>query len=130
MNIMSTADQTKPLSAPAGVVVRGPIEGRFAEILTPEALAFVAALHRRFEARRVELLQARKARQGRMPVGIQTVYIEDGQTRTDRAVYQLGYSLHPRMLRGDKLELEGLSLARRGVAGDLQAAADNLWAAR
>lgn len=73
---------------------------------------------------------AGKSRQGRVPVGVLTVFIEDGQTRTDRAVYQLGYSLDHRMLRGDKVELEGLSLARRGVAGDLQAAADNLWAAR
>ena len=70
------------------------------------------------------------AKQGRMPVGVLTVFIEDGETKTDRAVYQLGYSLHPRMLRSDKLELEGLSLARRGVAGELQKAADTLWTAR
>jgi hypothetical protein len=73
---------------------------------------------------------AGKSKQGRVPVGVLTVFIEDGQTKTDRAVYQLGYSLHPRALRPDKVELEGLSLARRGVAGDLQAAADTLWAAR
>ena len=57
-------------------------------------------------------------------------FIEDGQTKTDRSLYLLGYSLHPRMLRGAKVELEGLSLARRGVSGDLQAAADNLWSAK
>jgi hypothetical protein len=73
---------------------------------------------------------AGKSKQGRVPVGVLTVFIEDGQTKTDRAVYQLGYSLHPRALRSDKVELEGLSLARRGVAGDLQKAADELWAAR
>jgi hypothetical protein len=71
---------------------------------------------------------AGKAKHGRLPVGVQTVFIEDGQTKTDRAVYQLAYSLHPRVLRGDRVELEGLSLARRGVAGDLQAAADRAWA--
>jgi hypothetical protein len=71
---------------------------------------------------------AGKSKHGRAPVGVLTVFIEDGQTKTDRAIYQLGYSLHPRMLRGDRLELEGLSLARRGVAGDLQAAVDALWA--
>ncbi|CAN5545800.1 hypothetical protein BH10PSE4_BH10PSE4_45110 [soil metagenome] len=73
---------------------------------------------------------AGKARTGRVPVGVLTVFIEDGQTKTDRAVYQLGYSLHPRALRADKVELEGLSLARRNVAGDLQTAAGGLWAAR
>ncbi|MBC7668664.1 hypothetical protein [Caulobacter sp. DWR2-3-1b2] len=73
---------------------------------------------------------AGKARTGRVPVGVLTVFIEDGQTKTDRAVYQLGYSLHDRTLRADKVELEGLSLARRNVSGDLQAAAGSLWSAR
>ena len=73
---------------------------------------------------------AGRSKSGRVPVGVLTVFIEDGQTKTDRAVYWLGYSLHARTLRPDRLELEGLSLARRGVAGDLQAAADNLWSAR
>jgi hypothetical protein len=73
---------------------------------------------------------AGKSRQGRVPVGVLTVFIEDGRTKTDRAVYQLGYSLDHRVLRSDKVELEGLSLARRGVTGELQAAADNLWSAR
>jgi hypothetical protein len=70
-----------------------------------------------------------KPKRGRLPVGIVTVFIEDGQTRTDRAIYQLGYSLHPRVLLGAKVELEGLTLARRGVAGDLQAAVNSQWAA-
>jgi malate synthase len=69
MKIMSIADQTPSTAAPAGVIVRGPIEPRFAEILTPQALAFVAALHRKFNGRRVELLQARAARQARLTAG-------------------------------------------------------------
>jgi malate synthase len=48
---------------PKGVVVRGALTPAFAEILTPDALSFVAALHRKFEARRQELLAARAARQ-------------------------------------------------------------------
>src|SRR5579862_2620388 len=69
MKIMSTADQNPSSAAPAGVIVRGPLEPRFAEILTAEALAFVAALHCRFDARRAELLQARTARQARISAG-------------------------------------------------------------
>jgi hypothetical protein len=69
-----------------------------------------------------------KQHQGRLPVGVVTVFIEDGQTKTDRALYLLGYSLHPRVLRSDKIELEGLSLVRRGVGEDMQAAVDGLWA--
>ena len=63
-----------------------------------------------------------KLRRGRLPVGVVTVFIEDGQTKTDRAIYQLGYSSHPRVLRSDRVELEGLSLSRRGVGEDVQAA--------
>jgi hypothetical protein len=64
---------------------------------------------------------------GRLPVGVVTVYIEDGQTKTDRALYLLGFSLHPRVLRADRVELEGLSLVRRGVGEDVQAAVDGIW---
>ena len=69
-----------------------------------------------------------KQHQGRLPVGIVTEFIEDGQTRKDSAIYLVGYSAHPRMLRADKVELEGLSLLRRGVGETLQAAVDAAWA--
>jgi hypothetical protein len=68
-----------------------------------------------------------KGRSGPLPVAIVTTFIEDGQTKTDTALYQLGYRAHPRVLRSDKVELEGLSLIRRGVAGDAQAAVDAAW---
>jgi len=72
----------------------------------------------------------RRARQhqGRLPVGVVTVFIEDGQPKTDRAIYLIGYSLHPRVLRADRVEMEGLSLVRRGVGEDIQATVDGLWA--
>ena len=70
-----------------------------------------------------------KPKRGRLPVGVITTFIEDGQTKTDRAIYELGYSLHPRVLLGAKVELEGLTLARRGVAGDLKSVADSQWPA-
>ncbi len=65
---------------------------------------------------------------GRLPVVVRTVYVMDGQTRTDQALYSVGFNLKSRLLRPAKLELEGLSLARRGVAGDPQAVADAAWA--
>ena len=45
------------------LVVTGPSAPRFDEILTPEALAFVAELHGRFDADRRALLEFRKERQ-------------------------------------------------------------------
>ncbi|HEX5862466.1 MAG TPA: malate synthase A, partial [Nocardioides sp.] len=45
-----------------GIDVHGPRVERSEEILTPEALEFIADLHRRFGARRSELLAARAER--------------------------------------------------------------------
>jgi hypothetical protein len=71
---------------------------------------------------------ASKTTSGRIPVVMQTSFIEDGQTKTDQALYLVGYRLHPRLVGGPKVELEGLSLSRRGVQGDPQTAADQQWA--
>jgi len=54
---------------PAGVAVRGRMGPRYGEVLTPDALAFLAELHRRFDFRRRELLAARAARQKRFDAG-------------------------------------------------------------
>jgi malate synthase len=61
------ADDATTLARPAEVTA--PVQGRAAEVLTPEALAFLAELHRRFNARRLELLAARQARQARWDAG-------------------------------------------------------------
>ena len=65
--VSSTAATTDP-----GIQVRGPVAPEHAAVLSDGALQFVATLARRFDARRRELLAARKARQleiqdGRMP---------------------------------------------------------------
>lgn len=52
-----------------GVEITGPSQDRSEEILTPEALAFVAALQREFGARRLELLEARRERQAELSAG-------------------------------------------------------------
>ncbi|GAA0355857.1 malate synthase A [Microbispora corallina] len=52
-----------------GVEIRGPLLERFDEILTPEALGFVATLQREFDPRRRELLAARQARQADLSAG-------------------------------------------------------------
>ncbi|MDQ5914570.1 MAG: malate synthase, partial [Pseudomonadota bacterium] len=57
------------LNLPAGVHITGPIKPGFESILTHDALALVAKLHRAFEGRRQELLQARVARQARIDAG-------------------------------------------------------------
>ncbi len=57
------------MTLPAGIQINAPINADYAKILTPEAMALVAKLHRAFEPRRQELLKARVARQARIDAG-------------------------------------------------------------
>lgn len=56
-------------SLPKGVTIHAPVTAEYARILTTDALAFVAKLHRTFEPRRRELLAARAARQKTFDAG-------------------------------------------------------------
>ena len=53
------------LTSTSGVAIEAAPGGRLAEILDAGALAFLAALHRRFDARLLELLSRRMTRQKR-----------------------------------------------------------------
>ena len=55
--------------APTGVEVLGHLEPGYRDILTHEALTFLAGLHRRFEKRRQSLLRYRKERQAELDQG-------------------------------------------------------------
>ena len=52
-----------------GVAIHGQITPEFSQILTSEAIAFVAKLHRQFESRRQELLARRAGRQKEFDAG-------------------------------------------------------------
>jgi malate synthase len=65
---MSAAEK-QILNLPKGVTVTGKLSARFEEILTHDALAFVADLHRRFDATRKRLLALRAERQKRFDAG-------------------------------------------------------------
>ncbi len=65
------------LDLPEGVAVEGVIRPGFEKVLTREALAFVADLQRRFNARREELLQARVERQKRLDEGEKPDFLAD-----------------------------------------------------
>src|SRR6476659_1444343 len=57
------------LTLPEGVQITADVSPEMAEILTPDALALVAKLHRAFESRRRELLEARVERAKRLDAG-------------------------------------------------------------
>ena len=64
------------ITLPQGMQITGAIQPGFETILTPEALAFVADLHRTFEARRQELLAARVERTARLDAGERPDFLE------------------------------------------------------
>lgn len=53
-----------------GVAILGPLNDQTRKILTKEATAFLALLHRSFNARRKELLQRRDIRQAELDKGV------------------------------------------------------------
>ena len=65
------------LSTPAGVELQGELAEGYEVVLTEAALAFVADLHRRFNARRQELLARRMERQAEFDAGTLPDFLSD-----------------------------------------------------
>ena len=86
------------------VRLKGPIEGRGAEVLTPQALSFVARLQREFGGRRQELLRLRDERQIRLDAGempqflVTTSSVRDSEWKVAKA---------PRDLQDRRVEITG-----------------------
>lgn len=64
-------------SSVTGVEVRGPVSAEFAEILTPEALKFLAKLQRAFGAKREARLARRRERQAELDGGARPDFLAD-----------------------------------------------------
>src|SRR6266704_2539516 len=69
MTTPSTMAKESRSPLPSGVEVLGEITPAFSEILTPEALAFVAKLQHQFGARRKQYIERRQERQRRLDQG-------------------------------------------------------------
>jgi malate synthase len=80
---MHNATTEQCLTMPAGVEVLGPIEGGYGEILSPDALAFLAELERRFDGARQDLLARRREVDARLQAGELPDFLEE--TREIRA---------------------------------------------
>jgi malate synthase len=95
-------NRSSPLAQ--GVSISGRMTPEFAQILTPEALAFVAKLHRQFESRRQELLARRAARQREFDAGrLPDFLAETAQIRA--AQWQV--AAQPRDLLDRRVEITG-----------------------
>ena len=66
----------------------------------------------------------------RLPVAIASQFIADGTTRSDVALYDVGYALAGRFLGGSRLRLRGLSRIGRADAQSAQARIDAIWQRR
>jgi malate synthase len=65
---------------PSGIELTEEITPEFAEILTPDALALVAKLSRKFEARRQQLLAARVERAKKLDAGERPDFLKDTES--------------------------------------------------
>jgi malate synthase len=90
---------------PGNVEVKGAIEGRFAEILTPEALAFLAELHQRFDSTRQELLTKRAERQARFDAGKNPDFLPETQSIRDDPAWRVAPV--PEALQDRRVEITG-----------------------
>ena len=65
------------LTLPDGVAVTAPLQERYEEILSPQALELIAKLHRELNPRRLELLEARAKRVQQIADGADLGFLEE-----------------------------------------------------
>ncbi len=84
--------------------VRGPVKGRFQEILTSEALDFVTQLHRQFNPTREALLRRRAERQAKLAQNVMPDFLPE-----TRAVREGSWKVSPvpKDLQVRKVEITG-----------------------
>jgi malate synthase len=124
---------TTETSSPAEVL--GPVEGRATEVLTPEALAFVAALQRRFNAERERLLAARQERQQRLDAGERPDFLEETREirESDWRVAPVPLELQDRRVEitgpvDRKMVINALNSGARVFMADFEDANSPTWA--
>jgi malate synthase len=121
--------------SPPGVTVTQPAD-HVAEILTPEALAFVAELHRRFDPPRRELLAARAERQARFDAGELPDFLAETASVREDDGWQVAPA--PADLQDRRVEITGpvepkmminaLNSGARVFMGDFEDALSPTWA--
>jgi len=93
MAVSTTPQQNSPVGP--GIEIRGALLPGYAEVLSVDALSFLAALHRRFNSRRLELLARRTVVQARLDEGelpdflAETRAIRDGDWRVGKVPLDL-----------------------------------------
>jgi malate synthase len=109
---------------PNGIAISAPITPEYAQILTSDALAFVARLHRSFEPRRQEALARRVARQKEFDAGKRPDFLTE-----TRAIRQGGWTIAslPADLQCRRVEITG-PVDRKMIINALNSGADSYMA--
>ncbi|MGL4495925.1 MAG: malate synthase A [Beijerinckiaceae bacterium] len=118
-----------------GVTVTGEMAPRYQEVLTAEALTFLAALHRKFNARRKDLLVARAAKQARFDAGELPDFLPETKSIRESA---WTVAEHPADLLDRRVEITGpvdrkmvvnaLNSGAKVFMGDFEDASSPTWA--
>ncbi|MDI3318002.1 MAG: malate synthase A [Bacillota bacterium] len=108
-----------------GVEIRAEMTPAFAEIATPEALAFVARLEREFGARRLELLERRRERQAAFDRGAVPGFLEETRSvrESDWVVAPI-----PADLQDRRVEITGPASDRKMVVNAFNSGASTYMA--
>src|ERR1700680_3794464 len=117
------------------VVLKGPNEGRSTEVLTSEALAFVARLQREFGPRRLELLRMRDERQARLDAGEAPQFLADTESvrKSEWMVNKAPRDLEDRRVEitgptDRKMVINALNSGARVFMADFEDANSPTWA--
>jgi len=109
---------------PSGVAISAPVTSEYAQILTPEALAFAAKLHRSFEPRRQELLARRVARQKEFDAGNRPDFLAETREVRER---DWTIAALPADLQCRRVEITG-PVERKMIINALNSGADSYMA--
>jgi malate synthase len=93
------------ISPPEGVEILAEVSPEGAEILTSDAVALVAKLHRRFEPRRRELLAARVERARRLHAGVEPDFLPETAHIRDDPTWKVAPA--PADLQDRRVEITG-----------------------
>jgi malate synthase len=115
--------------------VAGPMSERFDEVLTDEALAFVASLHERFEPARQDLLRRRAERRAMLDAGGSLGFLEEtrGVREGDWRVAPVPHDLQDRRVEitgptDRKMVINALNSGARGFMADFEDSSSPTWA--
>ncbi|CAN5561477.1 malate synthase A [soil metagenome] len=117
-----------------GVEIRGPVEGKAKEIVTDEAVAFVAGLHREFDKTRQVLLEARRARRSKLTEGESLDFLPETESvrQGDWSVTQPPHDLQDRRVEitgptDRKMVINALNSGASGFMADFEDSNSPTW---